>query len=347
MSSRSWFTRALGPWYAAHRRDLPWRHTRDPYAIWLSEVILQQTRVDQGLRYYQRFLERFPSVQHLARAREDEVLRLWQGLGYYSRARNLLTAARQVVSDHGGRFPRTHAGLLALKGVGDYTAAAIASIAFDVPEPVVDGNVYRVLARVFGIDTPIDSTAGRRTFRELATTLMPREHPGDHNQAVMELGATICTPNAPDCPNCPLHGKCIARREGRVDRLPVKQGRTKVRDRHLHFGVVRRAGTIWVEKRGLRDIWAGLYVPPLLESEADLDANTFLKHWRVVHRRSGWRVKERIGPVRHLLSHQRLHITFWELVPPKGARPPAGIHAVTRVELEQLALPRPIERYFQ
>lgn len=344
MSSRSWFTKALRGWYAAGHRDLPWRRTRDPYRIWLSEVILQQTRIDQGTAYYERFAKQYPTVHHLAAAPDDEVMRLWQGLGYYSRARNLLLAARSVVNGHGGRFPDTVEGLRALKGVGDYTAAAIASIAFDRPAAVVDGNVYRVLARVFGISTPIDSTAGRREFAALAGGLLDPKHPGDHNQAVMELGATVCLPRAPHCGECPLAARCVARREERIGDLPVKAGRTAVRERHFNYLCIDVEGGLVLRKREGRDIWQGLYEPPLLESEAPLGAAGFRKALRT-WLGEGWTVAGQHGPARHVLSHQVLHARFWEVIPPRAFVPPREWRSLSATELDQVAVPRLIERY--
>ena len=222
-------------WYAREGRDLPWRRTRDPYRIWLSEVILQQTRVAQGLAYYERFMSRYPDVASLAAASEDEVLKLWQGLGYYSRARNLLAAAREVVARFGGAFPRTLDDVRSLRGVGDYTAAAICSIAYDTPCAVVDGNVYRVLSRLFDLDLPIDSTPGRRAFAELALRELDPARPGLHNQAIMDFGAIQCTPVSPRCEACPLSERCLALASGTVAERPVKQGRTRVRDRWFHY----------------------------------------------------------------------------------------------------------------
>ena len=238
---------ALLRWYGLHGRELPWRGTRDPYAIWLSEVILQQTRIEQGRPYWERFMARYPTVEALAAATEDEVLRLWQGLGYYSRGRNLLAAARQVVAQ--GGFPRTVAGLKALKGVGDYTAAAIASMAFDVPVAVVDGNVYRVLARHNGIDTPIDTTQGKHLFAALAQSLLPAGQPAAFNQAMMDFGATWCTPRGPRCAHCPIADSCVARHEGTIDRLPVKAGKTRVRTRQFHYVYLRRGTATALRRR--------------------------------------------------------------------------------------------------
>lgn len=344
MSSRSWFSRALLPWYRENRRPLPWRATRDPYRIWLSEVILQQTRVDQGWAYWERFVARYGTVTDLAQATEDEVLRLWQGLGYYSRARNLRTAAQQVVELHQGKFPQNYQALMGLKGVGEYTAAAIGSIAFGLAEPVVDGNVYRVLARVFGIDTPIDTTAGRKQFRALAAELLDQEFPGDHNQAVMELGATICLPQKPLCDQCPLIEKCIAHGSERKAELPVKAGITKIRTRHFnHLHIETKAGII-LRKRSGKDIWQGLYELPLLETQKPMTLRKFATLLKDTFG-EGWNIIGSEGPLKHLLSHQVIQIVFWRVVPPKGFRPPKDWIRAANKDVQWYALPRSIERY--
>ena len=318
--------------------------TSDPYRIWLSEVILQQTRVDQGLSYYLRFIERWPTVAELASADENEVLKEWQGLGYYSRARNLLTAARQVMEEFDGKFPDNHADLLRLKGVGDYTASAIASICFHRPEAVVDGNVYRVLARVFGIDTPVDSTVGRKQFKELATELLDPKHPGDHNQAVMELGAIVCTPQRPHCAHCPLHAKCVAFATGTISTLPVKQGKTKTRDRFFNYLHIAVGSGIYMRQRTGKDIWTGLYELPLLESEKALGRRSLE---RMINESfgKGWSVKnEEVSP-RNVLSHQIIHAKFWSVVPPQNFTPPEDWEPITLKNLDSLAVPRLIERW--
>ncbi|MBL7950527.1 MAG: A/G-specific adenine glycosylase [Flavobacteriales bacterium] len=342
--STAWFSKALLPWYREHHRPLPWRETRDPYRIWLSEVILQQTRVDQGMAYWHRFVERYPGVKDLAKAPEDEVLRLWQGLGYYSRARNLRVAAQQVMEQHTGTFPTEFAALRALKGVGDYTAAAIGSIAFGLSEPVVDGNVYRVLSRVFGIATPIDSTAGRNQFRELAGKLMDRSQPGDHNQAVMELGAIVCTPKSPRCGECPLAAKCMARSTDRIAELPVKAGKTKVRGRHFNYIRIVDKRALFLLKRTGKDIWQGLYELPLIETEKAMTPKAF-ERWLGEAFGKGWIVEGTHGPVKHVLSHQVIHAMFWEVRPPKSFKPPTEWIAVRESEIDRYALPRLIERY--
>ena len=290
------FAEKLLTWYAASGRDLPWRRTRDPYRIWLSEIILQQTRIAQGTAYWERFVERFPTVGDLAAASEDEVLLLWQGLGYYSRARNLHAAARQIVSL--GAFPSTLEGIRALKGVGDYTAAAIGSFAFDIPAAVVDGNVYRVLSRIYGIDTPVGTTAAKKRFTALAQSLLPPERPGDFNQAMMDFGATACTPQNPDCPHCPFAGECMALRAGRVTSLPVKKAGPAIRERRFTYIYFRCEGMTAIHRRGPGDIWQGLWEPYLIEGAPDRVPN------------DGEITPIRTG-VRHQLTHQTLYADLY------------------------------------
>ena len=344
MSSDSWFSRAVAVWYNENKRLLPWRATTDPYPVWLSEVILQQTRVDQGMAYWHRFMQRWPTIQDLAAAEEDEVLRQWQGLGYYSRARNLLHAARQVVREHGGQFPRTMDGLKELKGVGDYIAAAVGSICFGIPAPVVVGNVYRVLARFAGVVTPIDSTAGRKAFQALAAKLLNKAQPGDHNQAVMELGAMVCTPRRPACHSCPLQDRCVGHATGRVIQLPVKMGRTRITERHFNYLHIQTRDGIRLHKRTERDIWQGLYQLPLIIATMPLDSADLRTQLHKFH--SGkWTIHDRTDTATHLLSHQRLHITYWRVSPPTGFRAPKEWILVAPHDLGLHAFPRPIERY--
>ena len=272
------FANTIISWFRENGRALPWRETRDPYAIWLSEIILQQTRIAQGWEYWERFMAQYPTVEDLAAAHEDEVLKLWQGLGYYSRARNLHAAAKQIVAL--GHFPDTLEGIKQLKGVGDYTAAAIGSFAFDIPAAVVDGNVYRVLARYFGIDTPINSTQGKKEFAALAQSLLPSSKASDflslssasdslsssspvaaYNQAMMDFGAIQCTPQSPKCLLCPLAETCEAMRTNRVAELPVKQKTMKVKTRHLSYIYIRCKGETAIHRRGEGDIWQGLWEP--------------------------------------------------------------------------------------
>lgn len=344
MSIPSWFSRQLVPWYRAGHRPLPWRETKDPYRIWLSEVILQQTRVDQGLAYYQRFLQRWPSVVDLAGASEEQVLKQWQGLGYYSRARNLLAAARQVVHGHGGRFPTTHAELVELKGVGDYTASAIASICFGKPDAVVDGNVYRVLARFAGIGTPIDSTEGRRQFKALATELLDPAHPGDHNQAVMELGATVCVPRNPLCDRCPLQSKCVAFSTGTTSELPVKAGRTKTRNRYFNYLHISTPNGLYMQQRGPGDIWQGLFELPLIESERPLKRHAMLTTLNKTFG-PGWKIIAGSERPAHVLSHQVIHATFWRAIPSKTFTIPAPWRLLPLESVRDLALPKLMEKW--
>ena len=254
-------------WYAANRRDLPWRHDPTPYQVWISEVILQQTRVNQGWEYYLRFVGKWPTVTDLAAASEEEVLKMWQGLGYYSRARNLHTCAKQVVKQYNGAFPADFEQLRKLKGIGDYTAAAIASIAFNLPHAVVDGNVYRVLSRLFDIDTPININEGQTIFAQLADELLNREQPGLHNQAMMEFGALHCTPKNPNCLLCPLQTQCLAFAHQTVMQRPVKLQKLKVATRYFNYLVIRTEGGIYLHKRSDDDIWKNLYDFPCIESE--------------------------------------------------------------------------------
>lgn len=323
------FTRTILNWYSEFGRDLPWRRTRNPYAIWLSEIILQQTRIAQGRAYWERFMARFPDVHSLAAASEDEVLRLWEGLGYYSRGRNLLAAARQI--DARGSFPATFEAIRALKGVGDYTAAAIGSIAFDLPLAVVDGNVYRVLSRYFGIETPIGSTAAKKEFTALAQSLLPADKPGDFNQAMMDFGAMQCTPQAPACLTCPLAADCVALRTGRTTSLPVRKSPVKIRERHFHYIYIRCAGETALRRRGPGDIWQGLWEPYLEEGELrGFPGIRLLKEG-----------------VRHQLTHQTLTADFYLLECTEKPTLPEGYVWIPESSLFQYAKPRLVNLLLQ
>jgi A/G-specific adenine glycosylase len=295
---------ALVHWYARARRDLPWRRTRDPYAIWVSEVMLQQTRVDTVLPYWQRFLERWPTVRALAEAPLDDVLQAWSGLGYYRRARQLHLAAADVVARHQGELPRSARELEGLRGVGRYTAGAIASIAFDEPAPIVDGNVARVLSRVFALDDDPASTRGKRRLWELAESLVPPRDPGSFNQALMELGATVCTPRAPRCDACPLRASCAALAEGRVDELPRSAPRTAPRALALVAAVAEHGGAFLLAQRAPDGLYGGLWEPPLVEASSLASAREALAAHGVPAR---VRLEE-AGRVRHVLSHRRLDV---------------------------------------
>lgn len=265
MDNRQFFRAHLFAWFAQNRRPLPWKGERDPYKIWLSEIILQQTRVEQGLPYYRKFTEKYPNVQSLAGAPEDEVLKLWEGLGYYSRARNLLTTAKFIAREKNGIFPDTYSDIRALKGIGDYTAAAIASFAFNLPHAVLDGNVFRVLARYFGIETPTDTNAAKKEFAALAQDLLDPARPGDFNQALMDFGATHCTPQQPKCTICPLRPQCAAFRLDKVSVLPAKSKTLSKKDRFFIYLVANFKGNTLIRKRTGKDIWQNLWEFPMLE----------------------------------------------------------------------------------
>ncbi len=307
-------------WYHQNKRQLPWRETTDPYKIWLSEIILQQTRVAQGTPYYIKFISAYPTVGDMAKAKEDEILKLWQGLGYYSRARNLHATAKTVVNEYNGRFPDNYKKLLTLKGVGDYTASAISSICFNEPQAVVDGNVYRVLARYFGIDTPINSTKGIKFFKELAQEVMDPKHIRDYNQGIMEFGAMQCTPKNPYCLHCPLGESCVALQKGLQDQLPVKTNKTKVRNRYFNYLVpvhVDNSGTyrtIFQQRRG-KGIWQNLWEFPLLESKTVLDMEAVKNRYQeILAPMKKVNISEyNEKPIVHKLSHQTLHAKFWIL----------------------------------
>lgn len=308
-------SRVLIKWYNEHKRELPWRDTSDPYIIWLSEIILQQTRVDQGLAYFTRFVRQYPSVGLLANAKEDEILKLWQGLGYYSRARNLHATAKMIMNDCGGVFPRAHKDVLRLKGVGDYTAAAIVSFAYNDPYAVVDGNVFRVLSRIFAIAEPIDTNRGKKVFMQLASNLLDDVNPGLHNQAIMEFGALQCVPVSPDCEVCPASSMCLAYAQNKVNEYPVKGGKQKVRNRYFHYFDIRCGNYMFLHKRTAKDIWLNLFEFPLLETENDesleeLSRNSGLNNLI----RSGKNVNLKFAfKTKHVLSHQVIYATFYRV----------------------------------
>lgn len=297
-------------WYLINGRELPWRNTKDPYLIWLSEIILQQTRVQQGLPYYLKFSKIYPTVQHLARANEEDVLNLWQGLGYYSRARNMLKTANEITKQLNGHFPQSHQGLLKLKGVGEYTAAAIASFSFDEAVAVVDGNVYRVLSRLFDIDIPIDSGGGKKVFQELAGAFLDKKQPAIFNQAIMEFGALHCTPKKPDCFQCVLSKSCISKARGTVNLRPVKQKKTKVTQRFFVFNVVLVDEQTIIQKRVKKDIWQGMYEFPMEEFDSKSQQSEYLEQNRK-------NILFQSEEITHILSHQRITAYFIFVKPTK------------------------------
>lgn len=310
-----YFVHRLLEWYPQYKRDLPWRNTDNPYIIWLSEIILQQTRVAQGLPYFERYLKNYPTLQDLALASSEEVMRLWQGLGYYSRARNLHDCAKDLYYNYGGNFPENYAGLLKLKGVGSYTAAAIASFAFEEAVAVVDGNVFRVLSRYFGIATDIASAGGKKEFEQLANKLIPHDRPGEFNQAIMEFGALQCVPKNPVCESCPLNEGCFAFQKNMVNELPVKNKKLKIRERYFHyFHIVCGKYTV-VKKRKEGDIWQGLFDFPMRESEKIsvnlknpnliFDDNLVFGTITVINDEHVYK---------HILTHQRIFANFVQFV---------------------------------
>jgi A/G-specific adenine glycosylase len=311
--SKRYFSDKIAKWYLENRRPLPWRDTKDPYRVWLSEVILQQTRVAQGLPYYQMFTDSYPTVVDLASSSEQQVLRLWQGLGYYTRARNLYKCAQAVVHTHHGKFPATFKELLSLPGIGDYTAAAIASFCFDEPVAVLDGNVFRILARIFGIDTPINSPAGKKVFSQLANELISKKQPALHNQAVMEFGAIFCTPANPRCEDCPFKSSCVAFNRELVTELPVKIAARKSRKRYFFYLVVEKNNALLMKRRSSKDIWQGLFDFVLIEKNRPVKAQTLFddkeyKKW--FQKADTFTVSKKYI---HILTHQTIHCQFIHL----------------------------------
>ena len=338
---------SLYSWYAANRRSLPWRETRNPYFIWISEVILQQTRVNQGMEYYLRFIKRFPNIQSLAEASEQEVLAMWQGLGYYSRARNLHLAAKQLVAMHGGIFPKTYEEIRNLKGIGDYTAAAIASIAYDLPHAVVDGNVYRVLSRLFAVDTPIDSSQGKKEFQQLAQELLDQGNPGLHNQALMEFGALACVPVNPDCTNCSLQVQCRAYALEIVTQLPVKSKKTLVKELFYTYLYIHSGNKLLLQPRSsANNIWKNMYEFPLIEADHLLTAEELL-----THKLSALPGELTLHPTpvdfTHILSHRKIHVRFFQIETNELKKTNHESIIVTTEELHHFPLPRVITRYLE
>ncbi len=308
------FSKKILDWYKINRRDLPWRTTKDPYKVWLSEIILQQTRVAQGTPYYNKFIEHYPKVEALAAASEDQVLKLWQGLGYYTRARNLHATAKFVADELNGKFPENYKDLIELKGVGDYTASAIASICFDKPEPVVDGNVLRVLARYFGVTRPINGPGSTKYFKELAMEIMDKQNVRDYNQGIMEFGAIQCKPRKPNCQNCPLNNGCEAFALGSVSGIPVKIRKGSIRKRYFNYlvGIDANKNTRLVQ-RSKNDIWKQLYEFPLLESESELERGQIIPMCKDLLQVNDIEAvyENNSKPVIHKLSHQQLYTKFW------------------------------------
>ncbi|MDR1153586.1 MAG: A/G-specific adenine glycosylase [Bacteroidales bacterium] len=335
-------------WYEIYKRNLPWRDTEDPYLIWVSEVILQQTRVVQGLDYYRRFIDAYPDIFLLARADMDEVLKIWQGLGYYSRARNMHAAAKHIVDAYDGKFPATYDGLITIKGIGDYTASAIASIAFGQAVPVIDGNVNRVIARLYGIQQPVNKPVGQKEIRAYAEKLLVRNAPGTYNQAIMEFGALQCVPQNPDCNGCILNRVCVAYRCGLTDMLPVKEKTAKIATRYFHYLHIRFGNRTFIRRRADGDIWTGLYEFPMIETgkETELDDLGRTPAWQSYFGAQTPLIETVSGEITHRLTHRILKIRFYEIVvdkPVSGQR----LIEIPATDIHRYAVPKVIDNYLK
>lgn len=339
----------LQHWYHIHKRNLPWRDTRDPYLIWISEIILQQTRVAQGYNYFVRFTLQFPDIKTLATANEEDILKCWQGLGYYSRARNLHAAAKQIMQQHNGIFPQAYNDILQLKGVGDYTAAAIASFAFQLPHAVVDGNVYRFLSRFFGIQTPINSSKGKQEFYELANKLIDIARPDLHNQAIMEFGALQCIPVSPDCSSCPLQAGCFAFENSKIAFLPVKDKTTKVTHRYFYHFILDAGNDLFIHKRTSKDIWQNLYEFPLFECNSPTELPDIMASEWFHNLSSGKNIKisGQSSEIKHILSHQVIHAKFYTLCCEPDIKPPLPYIRIGKTELARYPISRLTEKFLE
>jgi len=333
-------------WYEIHKRNLPWRDTKNPYLIWVSEIILQQTRVAQGLDYYHRFVDAYPDIFSLARADIDDVLKIWQGLGYYSRARNMHVAAKHITDVHHGKFPTTYDGLITIKGIGNYTASAVASLAFGQAVPVIDGNVNRVIARLFGVQQPINKPSGQKEIRAHAEELMVRDDPATYNQAIMEFGAMQCVPKNPDCEDCIFQQICVAFRSGLVNMLPVKVKTTKITTRYFHYLYVRFGDCTYIRRRAAGDIWTGLYEFPLIETTMETGLDDLIRHpvWQSYFDSQTPLVKNILPEVIHRLTHRTLKVRFYEIVvdqPLSGQ----GLIEIPASDLYRYAVPKVIDNF--
>lgn len=349
MVNRKFFAKKLLAWNESYNdRQMPWKGEKDPYKIWLSEIILQQTRVEQGLAYYNRFITQFPTIQKLAKAPETTVFKLWEGLGYYTRCKNLIATAKYITEELKGKFPDKYEDILALKGIGPYTAAAISSFAFNLPHAVVDGNVFRVLARVFGIATAIDSTEGKKEFTRLANELLDKKQPGIYNQALMDFGATICKPQQPLCAVCPLKPNCSAYLQGMINLLPIKEKSIVKKTRWFYYLLIENNNTLLVRKRGAKDIWENLYEFVLIENDKILPLEN-IKKLPVIKKIFGKTVFEVVQiskPYRQLLTHQTIHGQFIKIAINSALSIP-GYEAVSQKKLDKLPFPKFITGYLQ
>lgn len=342
------FSTAITGWYNQNKRDLPWRHTQDPYKIWVSEIMLQQTRVDQGIGYFYRFIAAYPTVQDLANAPLDDVLKLWQGLGYYSRARNLHVTAKCVVNEHGGKFPTSYEGLIKLKGVGDYTASAIAAFAFKQAIAAVDGNVYRIFSRYYGVFTPIDTTQGKKELHALAQEAVDKQHPDIYNQAIMDFGALMCSPKKPRCYDCPLIESCYAFRNGYVDQLPAKSKKVAQRTRYFSYLMIKQGAYTYINKRQAKDIWHSLYDFPMIETQKEVKPSAIVKtkEWKELFGKAKLTVLHVSDMVKYPLSHQRLMTRFYIVELSSATYLPQGDFIKIKIaDLHQYSTPILIDSY--
>tara|TARA_Y100000991_G_C21944271_1_gene336754 strand:- start:293 stop:1354 length:1062 start_codon:yes stop_codon:yes gene_type:complete len=341
------FSNIILYWYTKNKRDFPWRKSKNTYKVWLSEIILQQTQTSQGLSYYNKIINTFPTLKELAEASEEKILKLWQGLGYYSRARNLHYTAKYIQNNFNGVFPDDYNSLIKLKGIGPYTAAAISSICFNKKRAAVDGNVYRILARVFNIDTAINSTEGIKTFQELANSLISETNPGDYNQSMMDLGATICTPKNPKCNQCPLESICLAHGNSTIYKLPVKMKKTKIKHRYFHYFCIDYNGKFLMKKRTKKDIWRNLYDFPLIElDEISKESNIDYKKLLNSILENGTVINKNRKHYDHQLTHQKLNITI-EYIKANKINNDNDFLKVNRMQVKELPVPKPIERFFE
>lgn len=340
-------TRLLSEWYKTNKRDLPWRRTGNPYQIWISEIILQQTRIEQGTPYFEAILGHFPDVKTLAESPLDDLLKHWQGLGYYSRARNMHTAANQIMHDFNGVFPDKYEKLIQLKGVGEYTASAISSIAFKEPRAVVDGNVYRVLSRLYAIDTPINSTKGKKLFASMADQILDRNHPDNHNQAMMDFGALQCTPNNPKCADCPMTDCCQAYTSGTVSILPVKLAGAKKQERFFHYLFLTDGRRTWLQQRTQKDIWQQLWEFPLIETDREETIETLIRQEPFRSWTEGQMTFERPYYLKHILSHRIIHARFFPIHIQSLHAVPENWKEVSLNEIDQYAVSRLMELFME
>jgi A/G-specific adenine glycosylase len=350
MENLSFIAEELTTWYNAYQRDLPWRNTRDPYHIWISEIILQQTRVTQGLDYYNRFIDRFPTILSLAEADEQEVLRYWQGLGYYSRARNLHGTAQRLQREFNGIFPKDYQIILSLKGIGEYTAAAIASFAFNQPYPTVDGNVFRVLSRLFVIDIPIDTSKGKKYFTRLAAQLIDPKAPALFNQALMEFGALQCVPGIPDCKICPFQNKCLAYANKQISGLPFKQHSTRTKDVYLYYFHIQHKDKFYLKKRQGKGIWQNLYEFPSVESNHQLGFEEMIQTqaFQSIFPSSDYLdFRVMLQNRKHILSHRILYATFYKVYIDEKNDFLNRYELISVEELDRYPLHRLMEMYFE